>query len=94
MKLISSYTCRYGNERRVYQESRNSFVIEGRSHYMRYASDSTGALRMADFEGGPYIEVGMPAGLVTNTRATRKIVSIQAIDTGDPQMGSIRFEVA
>ena len=95
MTKVSTYTSRYGDERVVWQETANSYLIEGRTHYMRFstrAGDSN-TLSMADFEGGPYIELGMPAGLVLNNRTRKQVTAIEQVDTGDAQRACIRIRV-
>jgi hypothetical protein len=95
MQQIATYLSRYGAERIVYQESQQTYLIEGRTHYMRFATRSVndGSLSMADFDGGPYIELGMPAGVVLNNRVRKRISRIEQVDTGDPQLGRIRIYV-
>lgn len=53
-KIPHTFMARYGLSRHLYKISDNSYIMEGNSNFSR------GAEGVVDFEGGPYIEVGMP----------------------------------
>lgn len=53
-KMPHTFNARYGLVRHLHKICEGTYVIEGPSRYSR------GAEGMADFEGGPFIMVGMP----------------------------------
>lgn len=45
---------RYGQKRTLTKVGEGSYILEGKTNFMRFAED------MVDFEGGPFILKGMP----------------------------------
>jgi hypothetical protein len=57
-KKCHTFYARYGLVRHLYRISETLYILEGPSGYSR------GGEGMADLQGGPYIEVGMPMNLL------------------------------
>lgn len=75
--VTAKNTSRYGDERKVYKISDDEYRIIGKSLYMRSgrATAESEAVNMVDFEGGPYIELGMKASMfgIPDTRIITKL---------------------
>jgi hypothetical protein len=64
---------RYGSPRFIRRVDEDTFVIYGESRYFRVGEE------FFDFEGGPFILIGMKASLL-GLKDDRRIVSVKALD--------------
>jgi len=67
---------RYGQDRFIREVNKNSCIVYGKSRYFRVGEE------FFDFEGGPFISIGMPASLL-GLKDDRRIVSVKALDCED-----------
>ena len=74
--VIARCISRYNVERLIRKVNPNTYLIEGETLFTRGTTDGM----MADFEGGPYIEVNMSARLV-GIPDNRIIESLKFVDT-------------
>jgi len=87
IQMEYTFKSRYGDIRKVSQESKNCYIVEGKTLYHRCASDENGILVMFDFEGGPYVEVG---GTGIEFDIDKKVTSIEILDA---EPGSAKIKV-
>jgi hypothetical protein len=77
-KMSHTFNARYGLVRHLHKICEGTYVIEGPSCYSR------GAEGLADFEGGPFITVGMPMLACCDVSADREcIMTIPERETVD-----------
>lgn len=62
----SKFRARYGLERTVFKLNDTTFLVEGESNYSRGSMNEKGNQDMADFEGGPFLALGMSLRLATD----------------------------
>lgn len=65
-KIPHTFNARYGLVRHLHKICEGTYIIEGSSRYSR------GAEGMADFEGGPFITVGMPMAACCDVSADKE----------------------
>lgn len=80
--IKSEFKSRYGDPRIVKQISSNVYTIEGKSLFSRGGGDA--GYQMFDFEGGPFIETGMPLSLLIDGAegAISKITPVPTVKEG------------
>jgi hypothetical protein len=72
--ISETFKSRYGVMRTVHKIDDRTWILEGESLYVRGSDDGKG-WQMADFEGGPYLETGLPLSLVVELPdANNKII--------------------
>ena len=72
--IVETFKSRYGQLRTVHKIDEHTWILEGESLYVR-GSDNGNGWKMADFEGGPYLETGLPLSLVVEVAgADNKII--------------------
>lgn len=59
MEKLHISTSRYGTKRYIEKEKDNVYIISGDSHYYRVIGDKFIFPDAFDFEGGPFISIGM-----------------------------------
>lgn len=70
--IVETFKSRYGQMRTVHKIDEHTWILEGESLYVRGSDDGRG-WKMADFEGGPYIETGLPFSLVADVPGNKII---------------------
>jgi hypothetical protein len=73
--IVAKSISRYNVERLIRKVDENTYIVEGETLYTRGTTDNS----MADFEGGPYIEIGLCARLA-DIPDNRKIKSLKFLD--------------
>jgi hypothetical protein len=74
---------RNGDKRTLLKVSENEYTLSGRSLYHRMGWNEGGVVNFMDFEGGPFISVGLPISLFGAKHDERKIVDIK-VEEGLP----------
>ena len=88
MPVIAKSISRYNVERLIRKVNENTYIIEGETLYTRGTTDNS----MADFEGGPYIEIGLPARVV-DIPDNRKIKSLKFLDCDKKEYAVVQVTV-
>lgn len=86
--VIARCISRYNVERLIRKVDQNTYIVEGETLFTRGTTDGT----MADFEGGPYIEVDMSARLV-GIPDNRSIESVKFLDTDKENYAMVEVTV-
>ena len=81
-----TFKSRYGDTRKLTRLSDDHYSLEGSSLYWRCSvkqnAESIEDYEMFDFEGGPYIETGLPAELIEvlgDNRPVKKIALVESV---------------
>ena len=77
--IKAQFKSRYGDSRIVTETAPNTYRIEGKSLFTRGGGDA--GYQMFDFEGGPFIETGMPLSLLIE-KAKGTVRQITPMPTG------------
>jgi hypothetical protein len=77
--IKAKFKSRYGDLRTVTEIATNTYRIEGKSGFTRGGGDA--GYQMFDFEGGPFIETGMPLSLLIDN-ANGTVEQITPMPTG------------
>jgi len=88
--IKSEFKSRYGDPRIVRQISPNVYTVEGKSLFSRGGGDA--GYQMFDFEGGPFIETGMPLSLLIDG-AKGSISKITPVPTTRDAYSVVEIEV-
>lgn len=88
--IKAHFKSRYNDLRIVTETAPNTYRIEGKSLFTRGGGDA--GYQMFDFEGGPFIETGMPLSLlIDNAKGT--VRQITPIPTGKPDYAAVEIVV-
>ena len=82
-----TFKSRYGDIRKVIKESKNTYIVEGKTNFTRASANDDGSICMFDFEGGPFVMVGEKA---IEFNVDRIVTSIQILDSEE---GSAKIKV-
>jgi hypothetical protein len=92
-----TFKSRYGETRKLARLSDNKYSLEGSSLYWRCSikqdAESLEDYEMFDFEGGPYIETGLPAELIEALGDSRTVKKIALVESASNYV-KISIEVA
>lgn len=86
--IIARSISRYNVERLIRKVDPNTYIIEGETLYTRGTTDNS----MADFEGGPYIEINTSARLA-DIPDNRMIESLKFLDSGRKNYAMVEVKV-
>jgi hypothetical protein len=83
--IVETFKSRYGQLRTLHKIDEHTWILEGESLYVRGSDDGRG-WKMADFEGGPYLETGLPLSLVADVPGNKTIKDFEWLPkvTGNP----------
>ena len=84
--MKSQLDSRYGQKRFVRNVDENNFVVYGESSFHRVGED------FFDFQGGPFLMVGMPASML-GIDDDRSIVKVTALDCKDEGYAECMVEI-
>lgn len=92
-KEANTFKSRYGVDRTIEKVGPDEYIIRGHSLYSRGGMTEDGKVQFIDFEGGPFIQLGMDIGLFMENDDARKIIRLEQENNTPPVVG-VKVQVA